>query len=150
MPARARTSGGEELHGRADQQVGRQLRSLRVELARRFDGGGDDEQQEPPEGRAIGAAGRARQERDARETHGHGGHGRAPEALAVNEPEDDDPQRHGGDDQRGQPGGHLLLGQRQQADVAEDDGSDHARSQELPATQREARSSASCENQRSQ
>jgi hypothetical protein len=113
-------AGGEQLHRRADQRVPGQRRARRPELAGGLDRRGGDEQQQPAQRRSAAARAGRDEQRHAAQPGGDRQQRRAPRALAVRESQQHDPQRHRRDDQRREAGGHLLLGEREQADVAED------------------------------
>jgi hypothetical protein len=110
---------GEEADGQEEQPAGEHLvRRRRERVAghrqprgqERADGPhdrrGEDEQQSPERG----AAARPHEQREAGEADEDGGDGRDRRAVAARRAQHDDPQRDGADDQRREPGGHVLLG----------------------------------------
>ncbi|CAA9341461.1 MAG: hypothetical protein AVDCRST_MAG11-2994, partial [uncultured Gemmatimonadaceae bacterium] len=108
----ARRAAQRHLPADGDQRLARQRDTRRGERSRRPHRRGGDHPEQPEQRGAVRPLAGREQERDAGEADGDREDAAPRDGLAGEAAQQDHPQRDGGDEQRGEARGHLLLGDR--------------------------------------
>ena len=139
-----RSTADDHLPAGRDQRIGRHAQARREERAGCPRAGGQQDEQDAASRGLGGAAAREQEQPEAAEPDGDAGERAAVDALmADGRAHDHEPERHRGDEQRGQAGGHVALrdgheavaaGRQQQADEARGEQAARRHAHAVPAS----------------